>query len=103
MRGWPWPAARAPFAFGGRKGDNERAGSGRKTEGGEKRERASGWEKWSWAESGEKKGREKNSFSFSKYIFQSYFQVEFEFNSNSSQSQSLQKQMCSSMNASTSY
>ena len=55
---------------------------------------------------GQKKGKEgeekKNFFSFSKYIFQSHFQVEFEF-SNSSQSQSLQKQMCSSMNASTCY
>ena len=49
-----------------------------------------------------RKGREKNSF-FSKYIFQSHFQVESEFNSNSSQSQSLQKQMCSSMNVSTCY
>ena len=52
-----------------------------------------------------KKGRggKRIPFLFSKYIFQSHFQVEFEFNSNSSQSQSLQKQMCSSMNASTCY
>ena len=63
--------------------------------------RRSAGEKWPMGQNGRKRGRGKNSFSFSKAIFQIHFQKILNSFFRFDPSHTIQKKQCSSMNATT--